>query len=280
MGEHPDGRARRAYGVPACAHARDSVDDLLLDWARLRPDLDVSPVGIVTRMGRVRARLDAELSAVFARYDLTPADFTVIVTLRRAGEPFELPQARLMEALALTSGTVSVRVERLLRRGVVRRSADPANARVSLIALTEEGQRLFDEIAPTHLANEERLLSALTSDQRLQLADLLRRLNLDFERAASDAGERLGLRVEPAHLTRARRSAVGLSDVPGLLVAGVEPDGPAARAGVERGDVLVAWDGHPLRSTVELAERAEAAHESFELRLVRGNRARTVTVVP
>jgi hypothetical protein len=61
------------------------------------------------RLARVRAHLDAELAAVFDRYELSPADFQVIVTLRRAGAPFQMPQARLLTALGLTSGTISVR---------------------------------------------------------------------------------------------------------------------------------------------------------------------------
>jgi DNA-binding MarR family transcriptional regulator len=143
---------------------RDSVDDILDGWAAERPDLDVRPVGIVTRLARLRGYLDAELVAVFERYGLTPADFQVIVTLRRAGRPFQLPQARLMAQLALTSGTVSVRVDRLVKRGIVVRERDDNDARVTLIGLSDQGHRLFDEIAPVHLRNEDRLLSATTTN--------------------------------------------------------------------------------------------------------------------
>jgi DNA-binding MarR family transcriptional regulator len=225
-------------------------------------------------------RIDAELTEVFSRYDLTQADFAVVVTLRRAGEPYAMPQARLMDALALTSGTISQRIERLQRRGVVERSGDPDNARITVIRLTDRGQRLFDEIAPVHLANEDRLLSALTPDQRQTLADLLRRLNADFESAISDAGAELGVRVEPAHVARRRRRSVGLPDVAGLLVADVARDSPAAAAGVEPGDVLTAWDDMPLVSSVELAVSAGAARsgQQVRLRLARGDRSRSVTV--
>ncbi len=52
----------------------------------------MAPVGIVTRVGRVRARLEEELARLFTAYDLTNADFVVISSLRRAGQPYELSQ--------------------------------------------------------------------------------------------------------------------------------------------------------------------------------------------
>jgi DNA-binding MarR family transcriptional regulator len=253
VSEHPPDRARLRYGVPACAEGRDGVDRLLLDWARERPDLDFSPVGVITRVARARTYLDAELRTVFARFGLTAADFTVIVTLRRSGAPYTMPQARLMDALGQTSGTVSVRLDRLEHNHIVSREPDPANARSSLVRLTDKGLRLFDEIAPVHLANEDRLLSALGPAERQQLADLLRRLLAGFESVTTDVAAGLGLILEPAHLARARREAVGLSDSPGLLVTEVAPGTAAAAAGIERGDLITAVDGVPTTSSSGLA---------------------------
>ncbi len=105
-----------------------------MDWERERPDLDFTPVGIVTRLARVRTHLDADVTAVFAAHGLTPADFQVIVTLRRFGKPYRLPQARLMDALELTSGTVSVRLDRLESAGIVVRESGTASARSTLAA--------------------------------------------------------------------------------------------------------------------------------------------------
>jgi DNA-binding MarR family transcriptional regulator len=253
VGEHVVNDARLSYGVPACPNARDSVDRILLAWERERPDLDFTPVGVVTRLARVRAHLDSAVGSVFARYGLTAADFGVIITLRRAGDPFSMPQARLMDALGLTSGTVSVRLDRLAKSGVVTREADPANARVSVVTLTEKGVRLFDEVAPIHLANEDRLLTALSGQERQTLADLLRRLLADFETTPTYAAAILGLTLEPAHLARARRQAVGLSDQPGLLVLDVGAHSPAEQAGVQRGDLIATLDGTAVHSSVALA---------------------------
>lgn len=259
MGEQSLNDSRGRYGVPACRNAQDSVDRILLDWERERPDLDFTPVGVITRLARVRTHLDAEVAAVFARYGLTAADFVVIITLRRSGAPFSMPQARLMDALGLTSGTVSVRLDRLVRNGIVTRENDPGNARMSLVILTEKGLRLFDEVAPVHLANEDRLLAALSASERRLLADLLRRLLADFETTPATVAADLGLTLEPAHRARSRREAVGLPDQPGLLVLDVAAGSPADRAGIQRGDIIATVAGTAVLGSVALALALDGA---------------------
>ena len=280
MSEQPAGGGRRPYGVPACPNGWDDVDRVLVDWAAQRPDLDFTPVGVVTRLSRVRTYLDAEVAGVFARFGLTSADFLVIVSLRRAGTPYRMPQARLMDALGLTSGTVSVRLDRLEKNGIVTREPDPASARGSLVQLTTKGLELFDQAAPVHLANEDRLLSALSPDERQVLADLLRRLLSSFESATTDVAAYLGLVLEPARLARARRQAVGLSDQAGLLVTSVEPGSPAHAAGIERGDLLTSLDGAEVISSTGLAFQLEnlLGRRTVQAGLLRGNEVVTVCV--
>jgi DNA-binding MarR family transcriptional regulator len=197
---------------------------------------------------------------------------------RRAGHPYRLRQSVLMDRLRLTSGTVSLRLTRLVAKGVVTREPDPEVARGALITLTPAGLRLFEQVGPAHLHNEDVLLSALTDDERDQLAGLLRKLLAGFERDRVTSP--LGFTVAPAHLARAMRTAVGLSDTPGLLVTDVEPAGAAATAGILVGDLLVEVDGVPLRSCVTLAEhtREAAGAGRLGLVLIRDGRPLTVAV--
>ena len=280
MSEQATGGELPPYGVPACREAWDSVDQVLADWARERPDLDFSPVGVVTRLARVRGYLDAAVAAVFAEFGLTAADFLVIVTLRRSGPPYQMPQARLMDALGLTSGTVSVRLDRLVRRGIVTRAPDPASARASLVQLTGPGLALFDQVAPVHLANEDRLLAALSGDERQALAGLLRRLLASFEAHDTDVAGQLGLTLEPAHLAQQRRQAVGLAHRPGMLVAAVRPGSPGAAAGIERGDLLTHLDGRPAISGTGLALLLDglAGRDAVAATIVRGNDESTLEI--
>jgi DNA-binding MarR family transcriptional regulator len=241
------------------AHPCDSVDRLLESWGAVRPDLDLSPVAIVARLGRLRRAIESELETVYAEHGLTGADFSALVTLRRLGGA--VPQTELMRELGLTSGTVSVRVERLVSRGLVTTEAD---GRVNRVSLTRAGAELFERVTPAHVATEERLLAALDRSERDQLASLLRRLLVSFEGSAAD-GElpRLGVVLAPAHVTIAMRRAVGLPAEAGLLVREVEPEGPAAAAGLRTGDVL------RLRSIAEL-HAALRGRKHVVLDVVRG----------
>lgn len=249
--------------VPA---VRDSVDLIIDQWHRERPDLPVAPVGVITRLARVRTHLDAALAEVFAGFDLTPADFQVLVTLRRTGHPCQVSQARLMDALGLTSGTVSVRLTRLEQRDLVRREPDPGDKRSFTVRLTPRGADLFDRIAPTHLENEDLLLSALSPEEQDHLADLLRKLLVSFERIGPDATRLWGMTLEPARIARRRRTAVGLSDQPGLLVTDVHPGTSAQQAGIRPGDVIVTCDTVPVRTPEDLT----AVNGPVRLTVLRG----------
>jgi hypothetical protein len=151
--------------------------------------------------------------------------------------------------LGLTSGTVSVRLARLAGKGIVDREPSPDDARGALVTLTAKGHRLFDDVAPAHLANSDVLLSALTAVERTQLAGLLRTLLAGFEHERAPGP--LGLVLAPAHVARRMRVSVGLSDTPGLLVLDVTADAPPD---IRTGDLLVAVDGVELRSCTALAE--------------------------
>lgn len=258
---------------------RDSVDRIVAEWAAERPDLPMAPVEVLTRLSRVRTRVDEELATVFARYDLSAADFTVLAALRRAGEPYTLPQSVLMGRLGLTSGTVSVRLARLENKGVVTRAPSTADGRGVLVTLTAKGADLFDQVAPHHLANEEVLLSALTAEERHQLAELLRKMLVAFEHPHSTSP--LGFTVQPAHQARRARAAVGLSDRVGLLVTEVDADGPAAAAGLRTGDLVIGSGEHSLVSCVALAETTRAAidrRQPLPLAVLRGDTELSVVI--
>src|SRR5689334_9429928 len=249
---------------------RDSVDALLVSWHERRPELDFSPVGVVARLSRVRAHLDAELDRLFAAHGLGAASFAVLVTLARLEDEGGVTQRRLMAELGLTSGTISVRMDRLVAEGLVERRPDPASARNTLISLTEKGRERFERVVGAHLANEDRLLSALDEGERETLASLLRKLLVEFEGSRADPAHRVGLTLAPAHVAVALREAVGLPAVTGLLVRSVAADSPAAAAGLRTGDVLTRLGDRELRAVTDLYGAGG------ELAFTRGTEPRTV----
>jgi serine protease Do len=90
----------------------------------------------------------------------------------------------------------------------------------------------------------------------------------------------LGVAIAPGHMARRLRRAVGLPDADGLLIREVSEDSPAARAGLARGDLIVAAAGQPIRSADDLfgALRAAVPGGTLELTVLRGTDERTVLV--
>lgn len=159
----------------------DHVGVILEQWAAERPDLDVSPMGVIGRLHRLAAVLDQRLRPVFADAGLGDGDFDVLATLRRAGAPHELGPGVLAERTMVTSGAVTKRVDRLEREGLVTRTVAAHDARARVVRLTEAGLAVVDRLVAEHVANEHRLLAGLTPAERTRLADLLERWGRTLE---------------------------------------------------------------------------------------------------
>ena len=151
----------------------DHVGRIIEQWRVERPDLDVSPLGVIGRLHRLAARLEVELRAVFAEAGLTDGDFDVLASLRRAGTPYELTPGELGATTMITSGAVTKRVDRLIAAGHVERRVADDDARSRRVRLTDQGFRLVDDLFEVHVANERRLLAGLSDLERSRLAHLL-----------------------------------------------------------------------------------------------------------
>ncbi len=152
----------------------DHVDRILAQWATERPELDVSPVGVIGRLHRIADRLRVELVALYERYGLGEGEFDVLATLRRSGEPYELAPGALAQRTMVTTGAVSKRLDRLEAAGLIRRRSSELDGRSRVVGLTEAGLAVIDEAFAAHMRNEARLLEGLDAAQRAQLADLLK----------------------------------------------------------------------------------------------------------
>lgn len=159
----------------------DHVDHLIEQWRRQRPDLDVSPMGVIARISRLCRILERRIEDAYARYGLNQAQFGVLAALRRAGPPYCLSPTALYNSLLISSGAMTNRLERLTSAGYVRRVPDPSDGRSVLVALTPSGKRLIDRVLTLHYENERRLLASLSPRERTTLANLLRGLLIEFE---------------------------------------------------------------------------------------------------
>ncbi|MBO0981033.1 MarR family winged helix-turn-helix transcriptional regulator [Microbacterium sp. SD291] len=159
----------------------DEVDRIVGAWNTQRPDLDFSPLEVLSRMDRLSRLLDRARRDVFRRSDLEPWEWDVLSALRRAGSPFQLSPKQLLQQTLVSSGTMTNRIDRLVGRRFVRREADPDDGRSVLVILTDDG-RIRVDAAITRLVDvEDDLLQALSRGDRDRLAGLLRKLSLSFD---------------------------------------------------------------------------------------------------
>ena len=154
----------------------DDVDQIVAAWQVQRPDLDASPLHVLSRLTRVSAQLDTARAKAFRDHDLDSWEFDVLAALRRTGPPFTLSAGTLATQTHVTSGTMTTRVDRLLGRGFVTRFPDENDRRGVLVALTPAGQSGVDGAIKDLLEQEKTALEALGPKEREQLADLLRKL--------------------------------------------------------------------------------------------------------
>jgi DNA-binding MarR family transcriptional regulator len=154
----------------------DQVERVLAEWRRERPDIDPSPMELPARIGRLYQQIQADrLTAGFARFGLKPGEFDVLSALRRAGSPFRRTPTELYQALMVTSGTLTNRLDRLEGADLIRRLPDPSDRRGSLVQLTADGLDLVNRTVEAHLRTVEGVQSGLTEEERRTLARLLRR---------------------------------------------------------------------------------------------------------
>jgi len=163
----------------------DEVDRLVQAWQRERPDLDISPMEVLSRITRLARHLDRARRQAFAAHDLETWEFDVLAALRRSGKPYELSPGRLLRETLVTSGTMTNRVDRLAARALVRRAPDPADRRGVLVQLTDSGRTRVDAALSALLTNERALLTGLGAADRKRLAGLLRALVRPFDEDAS-----------------------------------------------------------------------------------------------
>lgn len=112
---------------------------------------------------------------------MEPWEFDVLSVLRRAAAPYSLTPGTLLQELLVSSGTMTNRIDRLEKKGLVKRTPSPHDRRAVLVTLTDEGVTRVDSALKELLLRESELVAPLNEDERKELSGLLRRLLLPFE---------------------------------------------------------------------------------------------------
>ncbi|HEV6952905.1 MAG TPA: MarR family transcriptional regulator [Promicromonospora sp.] len=159
----------------------DEVDRIVAAWHHVRPDLELEPLTVFSRVSRLARHLDLARRTAFARHSLETWEFDVLSALRRAGEPYRLSPGTLVTQTLVTSGTMTNRIDRLESRGFVERQRSPDDRRGVLVRLTDEGLARVDAAMSDLLDIEAGVLKALSPGERPQLAALLRTVTAQFD---------------------------------------------------------------------------------------------------
>jgi DNA-binding MarR family transcriptional regulator len=158
---------------------KDEVDRIINAWEKERPDLDFSPLAILSRISRISRQLDIARRNAFA--DLENWGFDVLAALRRVGAPYQLSPSQLMQETMVTSGTITNRLDRLEELDLIKRNPDPNDGRGIIVTLTKSGMRTVDKAMEDLLSRERELIKSLTKNEREELAKLLREFSIPFD---------------------------------------------------------------------------------------------------
>lgn len=167
----------------------DAIDRVELAWQRERPDIDVSSIGVVSRIWRVGRHLEHQRKAILDRFGSDRGAADVLAMLRRAGPPYRRSAGDLTRSALITSGGVSQRLEKLEKAGLITRHVDTADRRRVDVELTPAGAELIDSMLADLMIHDDRVLAtALTAAERAQLCTLLRKVLLSLEPTEPDHG--------------------------------------------------------------------------------------------
>lgn len=158
----------------------DEVDRIVAAWRRERPDVEVTPLEIFSRLSRLAKHLERLRKQAFTSHGLDVWEWDVLSALRRSGDPYELSPGHLVAETMVTSGTMTNRVDRLVERGLVVRRPAPSDRRGVLVRLTDQGHERVNGALDTLLELEHALLQNVPTQEQDQVAAALRTLTSHF----------------------------------------------------------------------------------------------------
>lgn len=156
-----------------------SIENVLQEWQRARPELDISPLGLFAAIAHAYWVSAPKIEGLMSKFDLTRGMFDVLTTLRRSGPPFELPPKELSRRLLLSGAGMTNRLDRLEDLELIVGTPDPNDRRGLQIKITQAGLAVVDRILPELIELEIQMATALTHEDTSELIKLLDKLTLN-----------------------------------------------------------------------------------------------------
>jgi DNA-binding MarR family transcriptional regulator len=169
--------------------AQDWTDALLDQWTTVRSRQEMEPYQVTTRISRIALHVAQHQEEAFGRFGLNRGEVGVLGALRFAGAKQQLSPTRLFKGLMLSSAGITSRLDRLERRGYVKRRRDPGDRRGVLVELTDAGRDVLERAIGANSGREKELLANLTKAEQKALAALLKKLLAGLEPSSGSDAE-------------------------------------------------------------------------------------------
>jgi DNA-binding MarR family transcriptional regulator len=153
----------------------DWADEVLQSWTALQPDFDVRAYEVTSRVARLALHIGRHQEEVFGHFGLNRGDVGVLSALRIA-ENNRLSPTQLFKGLMLSSAGITSRLDRLEKRGLVRRERHPNDRRGVLVELTDEGRVVLEQAVRANTEAERELMTGLDAAEAKELSQLLKKM--------------------------------------------------------------------------------------------------------
>ena len=159
----------------------DWTDRLLSSWTEVEPWFEGGIYEVTARISRIALHIARHQEEVFGRFGLNRGDVGVLSALRFAGPSKQLSPTQLFKGLMISSAGITSRLDRLEKRGLVRRERHPNDRRGVLVELTDEGRRVLDQAVKANTDAERELIATLDAHEARDLASLLKKMLAGLE---------------------------------------------------------------------------------------------------
>lgn len=159
----------------------DKIDQVVKQWQKEKPHLDTRPMALMGRLIRLNKHLETSISECHKSFGLTLGEFDVLATLRRAANHGSLTPSELLNALLLTSGAMTNRLDKLEAKKLIHREHSKQDRRSVTVALTPQGRALIDEAIEAHVKVQHSLVNSLSEQEQVLLDGSLKTWLGQFE---------------------------------------------------------------------------------------------------
>lgn len=171
---------------------RDILSDSFWEGARARtngmPDFHLPSLEVFLNIIYTFGAIQEPLARRFAKYGISLSAWEVLMLLNRC-EGKRCAQHRLGSLLMVSRANVTGLVDRLEKRGLVRRETGSTDRRLRWACLTPEGESLIHQLLPGHHRALRRLMAGLEDSEKAELVRLLGRLRQAALQAGSEEAE-------------------------------------------------------------------------------------------